>query len=669
MTILTASKGIIKRKALVEHCFNQTLSLLSSRVNYSPEDVVVGWGLKANTQKTKKMANTLNLKYLHLEDGFIGYIGHPARKGHAVALIADGLGVYYDARKPCLLESYIGETLGNIELVRTQKLILTIVDIGATKYNCYESAELPSALAEKLSSDKRPCILIVDQVAGDLSIAGAMADQNSFINMLAQAEKNHPNARLLLRTHPDTRLGKKLGVLAQLKAKLVLPKLEIIDEHCHPHALIKAVDAVYTVSSQMGFEALFYNKPVYCFGLPFYAGWGLTHDALLCERRGNATLEQLVHASLIKYTKYYDPIMQQACDLESVLALINLQYKSGVPYRRLFLVGFSLWKRAFMRHFCGHLSSKLVFVSKPPVSLACNEKILVWGAKYPELTNCIRVEDGFIRSQGLGANLSRPSSLSFDNQGIYFDSRSPSDIEVMLNNSILTEIKISRAESLIQLIRRSGVSKYNVGQAGSFEIDVKNKIVILVIGQVDGDASITTGSPYIKSNEALLNAVRQANPKSHIIYKPHPDVVSGNREGIVSTECLQSCVDMIVTDLPLTSLYSKIDELHTMTSLSGFEALIHDVQVHTWGQPFYAGWGLTTDRYPPSRRETKRSLIELVHVVLIEYPLYIDWQTGFWISPEMLISKLSNIKNDRIKKQSFISRSVLKLKCFFEIFR
>lgn len=661
MTILTVSKGIIKRKALIEHCFNQTLSMFSSRVNYSSEDVVVGWGLKANTLKAKKIADTHNLKYLHLEDGFIGYIGHPARKGHAVALIADELGVYYDARKPCLLESYIVETLSSIQHDRTQKLIEKIVDIGATKYNCYESAELPAALAKKLSSDKRPCILIVDQVAGDLSIAGAMADQNSFIKMVTQAKKNHPNARLLLRTHPDTRFGRKLGVLAQLRAKLALPQVEIIDEHCHPHALIKAVDAVYTVSSQMGFEALLYNKAVYCFGLPFYAGWGLTHDILVCERRGTATVEQLVHAALIKYTKYYDPTMQQACELENVLTLIELQYTAKVPYRRLFLVGFSLWKRGFMRHFCRHLSAKLIFVNKPPISLAFNEKILVWGAKYPELTDCIRVEDGFIRSSGLGANLSRPSSLSFDKRGIYFDSRTASDIETLLNHSVVTASKKSRAESLIQLLRRSGVSKYNVGQGGDFEIDAKDKLVILVVGQVDGDASITTGSPHIKSNEALLNAVREANPESHIIYKPHPDVVSGNRSGSVSKLCLQKCVDSIVTDFPLTSLYSKIDELHTMTSLSGFEALIHNVKVHTWGQPFYAGWGLTTDHYPPPRRETQRSLLELVYVALIEYPLYIDWQTGLWTSPEILISKLSNIKNASIKKRSFISRNVLKL--------
>ena len=91
-----------------------------------------------------------------------------------------------------------------------------------------------------------------------------------------------------------------------------------------------------------------------------------------------------------------------------------------------------------------------------------------------------------------------------------------------------------------------------------------------MVGQVDGDASIVTGSPYIKSNEALLTVVREANPLAYIIYKPHPDVVSGNREGIISKQCLALCVDRLVTDLPLTSLYSKIDELHTMTSFEWF---------------------------------------------------------------------------------------------------
>ena len=132
---------------------------------------------------------------------------------------------------------------------------------------------------------------------------------------------------------------------------------------------------------------------------------------------------------------------------------------------------------------------------------------------------------------------------------------------------------------------------------------------------------------------------------------------------------IAQCVDEQITHLSLTSLYSHIDELHTMTSLSGFEALLNNVVVHTWGQPFYAGWGLTTDYYPPKRRFKTVTLPELVFTTLVQYPLYIDWDTGLWITPELLIDKIADGQNQDIKKQSFWNRKLLKLQYIFEIFR
>jgi capsular polysaccharide export protein len=656
MTLWTNSKGIIKRQALIEPCLNQTLSLLSNSVEVSPSDSVIGWGLKANTQKAKDFAKASNLKYLHLEDGFIGYIGHPARNGDAISLITDELGVYYDARQPCSLESFIAQPLLPDELARSQKLMGTIVDYGITKYNCYESAALPAALSEKLALDTRPCILIVDQVAGDLSIAGAMADEKSFVTMVKHARKNHPAARLLLRTHPDTRLGKKRGVLAQL----ALTDVEVVHQHCHPHGLIKAVEAVYTVSSQMGFEALLLGKKVYCFGLPFYAGWGLTQDALPCERRGSASIEQLVYGALVNYSRYYDPVLKETCEVEAAIELISLQHLNKKPYSRLYLVGFSWWKRAFMQRFAAKFSNKLCFVSIPPKTVKACEQVLVWGAKYPELTSCIRVEDGFIRSSGLGANLSLPSSLSFDHTGIYFDARQASDLENLLNHYELAIDERLRANTLLSLLQASGVSKYNVGSVSAVSFDNGAKPIMLVVGQVDGDASIVTGSSTIKSNEALIYAVKTANPKAYIVYKPHPDVVSGNRQGLVTQQCTDDCIDKVLTHHSLIQLYPHIDALHTMTSLSGFEALIRGVVVHTWGQPFYAGWGVTQDHYPPLRRSIKRTVEELVFISVALYPDYIDWDTGLNISPETLIKQLSRTANKDFNKRTFVQRTWLK---------
>ncbi|WP_429119697.1 capsular polysaccharide biosynthesis protein [Aeromonas veronii] len=664
MTLWTQSSGILARRRQISACLGQPLARLEPSSECVPQagDVLVGWGQKANTAEIKQQAQALGLPYWQLEDGFIGYIGHPARGGKAVSLIADPVGIYYDARQPSWLEQLIATPCEPGMLARAERLIRELVRFGITKYNCYatrpdalapqapygEEQGLPASMAERLLQDGRPRVLLVDQVAGDLSIPGALASEADFLVMVAAARRNHPGACLLLRTHPDTRFGKKRGVLARLTQKLPeLADLEIVSEPCHPHLLLKRVDAVYTVSSQLGFEALLIGKPVHCFGMPFYAGWGLTHDSKRCERRvlaradGAISLPQLVAAALICYPRYVDPVLGERCEVEDVVKLLARQQMAPARWRRLYLVGFSLWKRAFMRTFCAHLADELRFVRRPPGRLTGDEQVLVWGSRYPELVSAIRVEDGFIRSSGLGSNLCRPSSLSIDPVGIYFDSRRPSALEQLLNYEPIDEVLLARGNRLLALLRRSRVSKYNVGTSMPFQPPQDGRELILVVGQVDGDASILCGSPVIHSNEQLLWAVRAAKPQAHILFKPHPDVVCGNREGTISASCLAECVDSQVIQCDLASLYPHIDELHTMTSLSGFEALVQGVKVTTWGQPFYSGWGLTHDIHPPARRERPLPLAALVCLTLAAYPRYIDWQSGLWCSPEQLIRKLA----------------------------
>ncbi|WP_144712673.1 capsular polysaccharide biosynthesis protein [Aeromonas veronii] len=681
MTLWTQSSGILARSTQISACLGQPLARFASPDALQPEDVLIGWGQKANTREIKAQAQALGLPYWQLEDGFLGYIGHPAKGGMAVSLIADPVGIYYDARQPSRLEQLIATPCDTDTLARAERLIGELVRLGVTKYNCYASrpdttsaagprspsvAEvkgLPTALAQRLLQDARPRVLLVDQVAGDLSIPGALASEADFVAMVEAARRNHPDARLLLRTHPDTRFGKKRGVLARLN----LDDVEIVADHCHPHALLKVVDAVYTVSSQLGFEGLLLGKPVYCFGMPFYAGWGLTHDSKQCERRNvKVSLPQLVAAALICYPRYLDPVLGQRCEVEEVVAIIARQQKPAPRWRRLYLVGFSLWKRAFMQAFCHHLAEELCFVSKPPKRLTGDEQILVWGSRHPDLASAIRVEDGFIRSKGLGSNLCRPSSLSLDPVGIYFDSRTPSGLEQLLNYQRVTEMEVKRGDALIALLREHRVSKYNVGEPQHYAKPNDGRELVLVVGQVDGDASILTGSPHIRSNEQLLWAVRAAKPEAHILYKPHPDVVAGNRAGAISAACLAECVDSQVLDIGLTSLYPHVDELHTMTSLSGFEALVQGVKVTTWGQPFYSGWGLTTDANPPARRQRSLPLAALVYLTLVAYPLYIDWQTGLWISPEQLIRQLARQGHSSAQKASRWQRWQVKLGYLFQ---
>ena len=672
MTLWTQSGGILARSAQISACLEQPVARFTTSDAVLPSDALIGWGQKANTRKIKQKALELGLPYWQLEDGFIGYIGHPATGGKAVSLIADPVGVYYDARQPSQLEQLIAAPCDPVLLARADALIGEMVRLGITKYNCYTArtndndSDLPAPLVQRLNKDNCPKILLVDQVAGDLSIPGALACEADFLTMVETARRNHPTARLLLRTHPDTRLGKKRGVLARLK----LADVEVVAEHCHPHALLNQVAAVYTVSSQIGFEALLLGKPVYCFGMPFYAGWGLTHDSQSCERRqARVTLSQLVAAALIRYPRYLDPVLGQRCEVEEVLAIIARQQHCAPRWKRLYLVRFSLWKRAFMQAFCHPLAEELRFVRNPPRQLAPGEQVLVWGNRHPELKNVIRVEDGFIRSRGLGSNLCRPSSLSIDPVGIYFDSRRPSKLEQLLNAQQLTPQERERGAALIELLRQHGVSKYNVGTAQPFTPPDDGRSLVLVVGQVDGDASILTGSPVVRSNEQLLWAVRGARPDAHILYKPHPDVVAGNRGGAISAECLAKCVDSQVLDVGLTRLYPHVDELHTMTSLSGFEALVQGVKVTTWGQPFYSGWGLTEDIHPAPRRQRTLPLEALVYMTLVAYPLYIDWQSGLWMSPEQLIRQLAKQGNSSTQKSNRLQRWQIKLSYLIQTLR
>jgi capsular polysaccharide export protein len=85
----------------------------------------------------------------------------------------------------------------------------------------------------------------------------------------------------------------------------------------------------------------------------------------------------------------------------------------------------------------------------------------------------------------------------------------------------------------------------------------------------------------------------------------------------------------------------RADELHCLTSLAGFEALLRGKPVTVHGQPFYAGWGLTTDLAPIPRRRRRLDLEELVAGVLIAYPRYIDPRTGIPCGPEVLISRFA----------------------------
>jgi hypothetical protein len=316
-------------------------------------------------------------------------------------------------------------------------------------------------------------------------------------------------------------------------------------------------------------------------------------------------------------------------------------------YKKIHIyIGFSTWKKLFTV-FNINASKKFFFIKKNDVKIFSkliskhkNYKTFIWGYKcsdsffkfFKEKKIRINfVEDGFIRSFKLGSDLSYPYSIVVDDIGIYYDASRKSGIEFILDNVILSLNSTRKSRNLVNLIIKNKISKYNFSDSSKVpEWSSVSKKKILVIGQVKGDASIKYGTSVIFDNLQLLKFIRKKNNNSFIIYQPHPDVLSSNRDGYISNKEILFYANFIEDKISIINSIEACDEVHTMTSLSGFDALIRGKKVFTYGAPFYAGWGLTVDMDKSSpafkRRKRKLTLEELVYGCLIKYPIYWDYE-------------------------------------------
>ncbi|WP_439890890.1 capsular polysaccharide export protein, LipB/KpsS family [Ralstonia sp. 25C] len=273
-----------------------------------------------------------------------------------------------------------------------------------------------------------------------------------------------------------------------------------------------------------------------------------------------------------------------------------------------------------------------------------NAAIAVWGNMQFDAAvlggrRVLRIEDGFLRSVGLGVDLVRPLSLAVDAQGIYYDASQPSDLESILQHANFDAALLARAAKLRTKIVASGITKYNVG-TGEWQRPAGHARIVAAVGQVESDAALRDGAPGLRSNLGLLQAVRRTCPDAYIVYKPHPDVLAGLRKGRQDAgEVLHWC-DEIVEDVSMDRLIHEVDEVHVLTSLAGFEALLRGRQVTTYGQPFYAGWGLTADALPIDRRTRRLTVDELVAGALILYPRYLCPESGELVSVEQALDAL-----------------------------
>jgi capsular polysaccharide export protein len=253
----------------------------------------------------------------------------------------------------------------------------------------------------------------------------------------------------------------------------------------------------------------------------------------------------------------------------------------------------------------------------------------------------VQVEDGFVRSAGLGVLLAPAASVVLDRRGIHYDPSAPSDLEALLAETAFDAALLARAARLREALIAGAVTKYNLPGALPPLHLPSGRRIILVPGQVENDAALRRGGARLRTNFDLLRAVRRKNPDAVVLYKPHPDVEAGMRRGAVPPDEAAGLADRVLSGVPIAPLYAQVDEVHCLSSLSGFEALLRGRRVVTHGRPFYAGWGLTEDRNPPPRRDRRLSLDELVAGALILYPRYRDPPTGLPCPPEVLLERLA----------------------------
>ena len=487
------------------------------------------------------------------------------------------------------------------------------------------------------------------------ALAGGVGERSdsSAGAMLAAALAEYPAERVVVLA--PARTGRRLRPqIDAVRAR----GAAIIDPLRDPWPLLDRAVRVYSGGGETGFLAMLAGVPVTAFATALYTGWGVTDDAAgVPQRSFRRTVDEIFAGLCLVATRYRDPFRDAATSLEEALAILADWRRLDRANRRIAVcVGMSFWKRRRIAEFVRSSAGVPVFRRTVKGALAAARArpdgppgaIAGWASRLPDglpeaaarhRVKLIRVEDGFIRSVGLGSDFLPPASLVFDTRGMYFDPRGGSDLEDLLRDSEFPPALLARAERLRAQVVARGITKYNLAADGPVLDLLADRRRILVPGQVEDDLSIRFGAGEVRTNLDLLARVRSANPDAFIIYKPHPDVLAGHRIGAVPEVEARRFADIVVPGGSTNSLLAVTDELHTMTSLAGFEALLRGRRVVVYGRPFYAGWGLTTD-LPAFERGRRLSLDQLVAGALILYPRYLDPLTRLPCGPEILIERL-----------------------------
>jgi capsular polysaccharide export protein len=367
-----------------------------------------------------------------------------------------------------------------------------------------------------------------------------------------------------------------------------------------------------------------------------------------------AALERRIARDLIG-TAYRDPYTGEHIGIAAAIDILADWRRTFEANRGIVAgCGFSWWKRREIARFLWTPAHPLRFFHSERRAIAHAARsggaIAVWPSRVSAGMSraaaargvaLVRVEDGFVRSVGLGSNLVPPASIAVDRLGIHYDPGAPSDLETLLANATFPSALLARAERLRATIVTAGISKYGSNGDNALPARQPGRRLVLVPGQVEDDRSVLLGGGGLTSNLELLRRARALEPDAEIWFRPHPDVDAGHRKGAVRDSDALRHADHVVRGGGMAQLLDRVDAVHVLTSLTGFEALLRGRQVTCHGTPFFAGWGLTLDLGDvPGRRGRMLTIDQLIAAVLILYPRYLDPVSGMPCPPEVLIGRM-----------------------------
>ena len=143
--------------------------------------------------------------------------------------------------------------------------------------------------------------------------------------LVEQVRKDYPDSFIIYKPHPDNDYGLRAKGKEDesiiLHADLIAYKTSLED-------LFNNVDKIAVFTSLGGFEALIRGISVTTYGLPFYAGWGLTEDNLhnhiwTKRRTKKLTIEELTYIALVKYPFYSSVKFNSLTEIENIIVEIS----------------------------------------------------------------------------------------------------------------------------------------------------------------------------------------------------------------------------------------------------------------------------------------------------------------------------------------------------------